>query len=75
MSFAIVTSASNTVTKALNATDDIIDGTSYVAKIYKTTMEQAYRETLTDSMVEQNKLIAENSTLTEAQLLILASPL
>ena len=75
MSFAIVTSASNTATKALSATDDIIDGTSYVAKIYKTTMEQAYRETLTDSMVEQNKLIAENSTLTEAQLLILASPL
>ena len=75
MSFQIIDSVSNTVGKTLSTADDIIDGTSYAAKIYKTTMEQAYRESLTESMVEQNKLIAENSTLTEAQLLILASPL
>ena len=71
----VLNSVSNTVGKTLSTVDDVIEGTSYIAKIYKTTMEQSYRETLTESMVEQNKLIAENSTLTEAQLLILASPL
>jgi hypothetical protein len=71
----VLNSVSNTVGKTLSTVDDVIDGTSYAAKIYKTAMEQSYRETLTESMIEQNKLIAENSTLTEAQLLILASPL
>lgn len=74
MSFPIIQSAGNTINKTLGMADSLIDGTSYVGKIYKVSMEQAYRETLKDNMLEQNKT-GNAEGLTEEQKAILAGPL
>ena len=67
MSFAIVTSASNTVTKTLGAADNLVDGISLGTEMFKNAMEVAHREQLIESYVETNKLIEEAKGLTEAQ--------
>ena len=44
MSFQIITSASNTVTKSLGAVDNIVDGVSLATEIFKDSMETARLE-------------------------------
>jgi hypothetical protein len=74
MSFQIVTSASNTVTKSLGAVDNVVDGVSLATEMFKDAMETARLEQQIESMVESNKLIAE-SGLPEEQILMLKASL
>ena len=74
MSFQIVTSASNTVTKTLGAVDNIVDGVSLATEMFKDSMETARLEQQIESMVEANKLIAD-SGLPEEQILMLKASL
>ena len=68
MSFQIITSASNTVTKSLGAVDNVVDGVSLATEMFKNAMEVAHREQLIESYVETNKLIDEAKGLTEEQI-------
>jgi hypothetical protein len=70
MSFQVISSASNTVTKTLGAVDNIVDGVSLATEMFKDSMETARLEQQIESMVEANKLIAE-SGLPEEQILML----
>jgi len=74
MSFQIITSASNTVTKSLGAVDNIVDGVSLATEIFKDAMVTARLEQQIESMVEANKLIAD-SGLPEEQILMLKASL
>ena len=74
MSFQIITSASNTVTKSLGAVDNIVDGVSLATEMFKDAMETAYLEQKIESLVEANKLIAD-SGLPEEQILMLKASL
>jgi len=74
MSFQIINSASNTVTKSLGAVDNIVDGVSLATEIFKDAMANARLEQQIESMVEANKLIAE-SGLPEEQILMLRASL
>jgi hypothetical protein len=74
MSFAVITSASNTVTKSLGAVDNVVDGVSLATEIFKETMQTARLEQQIESMVEANKLIAD-SGLPEEQILMLKASL
>ena len=74
MSFQIINSASNTVTKTLGAVDNIVDGVSLATEIFKDAMETARLEQQIESMVEANKLIAD-SGLPEEQILMLKASL
>ena len=74
MSFQIIDSASNTVTKALGAVDNVVDGVSLGAEMFKNAMETAHLEQQIQSMVEANKLIAD-SGLPEEQILMLKASL
>ena len=74
MSFQIITSASNTVTKSLGAVDNLVDGVSLASEMFKDAMETAHLEQKIESMVEANKLIAE-SGLPEEQILMLKASL
>ena len=71
MSFQIINSASNTVTKSLGAIDNVVDGVSLATEMFKDAMVTARLEQKIESLVEANKLIAEASTLTEEQILML----
>lgn len=74
MSFQVISSASNTVTKTLGAVDNIVDGVSLATEMFKDSMETARLEQQIESMVEANKLIAE-SGLPEEQILMLKASL
>ena len=74
MSFQVISSASNTVTKTLGAVDNIVDGVSLATEMFKDAMETARLEQQIESMVEANKLIA-NSGLPEEQILMLKASL
>ena len=74
MSFQIITSASNTVTKSLGAVDNIVDGVNLATEIFKDAMVTARLEQQIESMVEANKLIAD-SGLPEEQILMLKASL
>ena len=74
MSFQIINSASNTVTKTLGAVDNVVDGVSLATEMFKDSMETARLEQQIESMVEANKLIAE-SGLPEEQILMLKASL
>ena len=74
MSFQIINSASNTVTKTLGAVDNIVDGVSLATEIFKDAMVTARLEQQIESMVEANKLIAD-SGLPEEQILMLKASL
>ncbi len=74
MSFQIISSASNTVTKTLGAVDNIVDGVSLATEMFKDSMETARLEQQIESMVESNKLLAE-SGLPEEQILMLKASL
>ena len=74
MAFAVITSASNTVTKTLGAVDNIVDGVSLATEMFKDSMETARLEQQIESMVEANKLIAD-SGLPEEQILMLKASL
>ena len=71
MSFQVISSASNTVTKSLGAIDNVVDGVSLATEMFKDAMVTARLEQKIESLVEANKLIAEASTLTEEQILML----
>ena len=70
MSFKIIESATNTVTKTLSAADNIVDGVSLATEMFKDAMETARLEQKIESLVEANKLIAD-SGLPEEQILML----
>ena len=74
MSFQVISSASNTVTKSLGAVDNIVDGVSLATGMFKDSMETARLEQQIESMVEANKLIAD-SGLPEEQILMLKASL
>jgi hypothetical protein len=74
MSFQVISSASNTVTKTLGAVDNIVDGVSLATEMFKDSMETARLEQQIESMVEANKLIAD-SGLPEDQILMLKASL
>jgi hypothetical protein len=74
MSFQVISSASNTVTKSLGAVDNVVDGVSLATEMFKDAMETARLEQQIESMVEANKLIA-NSGLPEEQILMLKASL
>ena len=74
MSFQVISSASNTVTKTLGAVDNIVDGVSLATEMFKDSMETARLEQQIESMVEANKLIAD-SGLPEEQILMLKASL
>jgi len=74
MSFQVINSASNTVTKTLGAVDNIVDGVSLATEMFKDSMETARLEQQIESMVEANKLIAD-SGLPEEQILMLKASL
>ena len=74
MSFQVISSASNTVTKTLGAVDNIVDGVSLATEMFKDSMETARLEQQIESMVEANKLIAD-SGLPEEQFLMLKASL
>jgi hypothetical protein len=74
MSFQIISSASNTVTKTLGAVDNVVDGVSLATEIFKDSMVTARLEQQIESMVEANKLIAD-SGLPEEQILMLKASL
>ena len=74
MSFQVISSASNTVTKTLGAVDNIVDGVSLATEMFKDSMETARLEPQIESMVEANKLIAD-SGLPEEQILMLKASL
>ena len=74
MSFQVISSASNTVTKTLGAVDNIVDGVSLATEMFKDSMVTARLEQQIESMVEANKLIA-NSGLPEEQILMLKASL
>jgi hypothetical protein len=74
MSFQIISSASNTVTKSLGAVDNVVDGVSLATEIFKDAMVTARLEQQIESMVEANKLIAD-SGLPEEQILMLKASL
>ena len=74
MSFQVINSASNTVTKTLGAVDNIVDGVSLATEMFKDAMETARLEQQIESMVEANKLIAD-SGLPEEQILMLKASL
>ena len=67
MSFPIVQSATDTVTKTFATADDIIDGTRYAGRMYKNTMQQSYRIQLAESLVETNALATSYPTLSDEQ--------
>ncbi len=74
MSFQVISSASNTVTKSLGAADNLVDGVSLAAEMFKDAMQTAHLEQKIESMVEANKLIAD-SGLPEEQILMLKASL
>ena len=74
MSFQVISSASNTVTKSLGAVDNVVDGVSLATEMFKDAMETARLEQQIESMVEANKLIA-NSGPPEEQILMLKASL
>ena len=74
MSFQVISSASNTVTKTLGAVDNIVDGVSLATEMFKDAMETARLEQQIESMVEANKSIAD-SGLPEEQILMLKASL
>jgi hypothetical protein len=74
MSFQVISSASNTVTKTLGAVDNIVDGVSLATEMFKDSMETARLEQQIESMVEANKLIAD-SGLPEEQIFMLKASL
>ena len=74
MSFQVISSASNTVTKTLGAVDNIVDGVSLATEIFRDAMVTARLEQQIESMVEANKLIAD-SGLPEEQILMLKASL
>ena len=74
MSFQVISSASNTVTKSLGAVDNVVDGVSLATEMFKDAMETARLEQQIESMVEANKLIAD-SGLPEEQILMLKASL
>mgnify|MGYP006448806317 CR=1 FL=1 len=67
MSFQIVTSASNTVTKSLGAVDNVVDGVSLGTEMFKDAMMQARFEQKVEMFTEANTLVKDTS-LTEAQI-------
>ena len=75
MSFQIVTSASNTVTKTLGAVDNVVDGLSLGSCMFKTAMEEAYIEQRIESLSTRNSLIEKTTNLTEEQITSLKLPM
>jgi hypothetical protein len=67
MSFQIITSASNTVTKSLGAVDNVVDGVSLGTEMFKDAMMQARFEQKVEMFTEANTLVKDTS-LTEAQI-------
>ena len=51
MSFQIISSASNTVTKTLGAVDNIVDGVSLATEMFKDSMVTARLEQQIESML------------------------
>ena len=73
MSIQIISSASNTVTKTLGAVDNVVDGVSLGAEMFKEAMETARLEQKIESMVEANNLIADPGLPDEKILMLKAS--
>ena len=74
MSFQVISSASNTVTKSLGAIDNVVDGVSLATEMFKDAMVTARLEQKIESLVEANKLIAD-SGLPEEQIPMLKESL
>ena len=70
MAFHVIKSTSNTVVKALNVVDNVVDGTAVAAKIYNESMQSAYREQKIQSILEDRALLAE-AKLTPEELILL----
>ena len=67
MSIQIISSVSNTVSTTLSVVDDVVDGLGSTARIFKSAMASAERESMLEAFVEEKKLLA-NSGLTPEEI-------